>query len=85
MTNRSIIFLCFISMLSLLSACAAVETDNELKDFRKELDKDNRQMEQADEADIDDDLNPIERKDVDKIFKEDLKEQERMEKTIFSD
>ena len=85
MTKRLTIFLCVIPMFALLNACTSVERDNELKDFRKELNKDNKQVVEEEEATVDDDLNPTERKEVDKIFKKELKERERVEKDVFSD
>ena len=85
MKNRTIIFLACITLLSFFSACSTVDEEQQLKKIRKEFSAEDMKMEEEEEADIDDDLNPVERKAVDKIFKEDALDRERSDKEIFSE
>lgn len=82
MIIRMGVLLSLVVVLCALPACTSVERED-LKAFNKEANEEHQSMSKMEEANLDDNLDPVERKAVDKVFKNNRKETERMEKTIF--
>lgn len=83
MRSRINLFLCIGFILCMLTACTSVDREKELQAFREEVGKENLKMSEMEEANLDDDLNPVEQKAVHKVFEKNRKETERTEKAIF--
>ena len=82
--KRDLMALATFSVLILGTSCStAITQKKELDSYKKELHKDDLKMSEMEEANIDDDLNAVERKDVHQIFEKDIKEKKRAEDAIF--
>ena len=77
------LFFCMVFVLCALPSCTSVDRKEEMEAFRKELREDHQNMSRMEEANLDDDLNPVERKAVHQVFEKNRKETERTEKAIF--
>ena len=84
MCKKTMILLGFC-MLLVVSGCSSVGTDteNELNKFKKNAVKENNKLSKMDEANLDDNLNAVERKEVDKVFQDDRKEDKRIDDAVF--
>ncbi|MFA6291688.1 MAG: hypothetical protein WC637_07900 [Victivallales bacterium] len=83
------------SVLALIAiyfcGCASNDTDDvkkvnsQLKGFREEIQKEDEATSKAMEADLDDELNPVEQRAVHKVFENNLKSKKRMQDDVFGD
>ena len=76
-------FTAFSLLLSGVSCSTALTQEQKLDNYRKELHKEDLKMSEMEEANLDDDLNAVERKDVHQIFEKERKEEKRTEDAIF--
>jgi len=81
--SRINLFSCIAFILCMLTACTSVDMEKELQAYREEVSKENLKMSEVEEANLDDDLNPVEQRAVHKVFEKNRKETERTEKAIF--
>ncbi len=72
-----------VGIMFLLTACSSVNTEEDIQKFRKDVERENLTMSKTDEANIDDDLNPVEQKAVHQIFEKNSKESIRADEEIF--
>jgi len=77
-----------------LCGCASDNTDNttdmkkvnsQLKSFRDEIQQEDIRTSKEMEADLDDELNPVEQRAVHSIFENNLKSRQRMQNNVFQD
>lgn len=61
------------------------KVNSQLKGFREEIQKEDEATSKAMEADIDDELNPVEQQAVRKVFENNLKSRKRMQNDVFGD
>ena len=83
------------SVLSLIAiffcGCASDNIDgvekanSQLKGFREEIQREDAITSKAMEADLDDELNPVEQRAVHPIFEKNLKSKQRMDNDMFGD
>ena len=86
MKTKTVVFFCSGILFSLLgTSCSSISAEQELNTFRERANKSDNAMSEMEEQNLDDDLNKVERRDVDKIFEEERRETERTNDEIFSD
>lgn len=76
----------FVALFVLLmgSSCSTLLNQEEKSEqYKKEIEKEDQEMADMEEANLDDDLNAVERKDVHKIFEDEVKERERTDNAMF--
>ena len=61
------------------------KVNSQLKGFREEMQQEDINTSKEMEADLDDDLNPVEQKAVHPIFENNLKSRQRMQNDVFED
>jgi hypothetical protein len=83
------------SVLALIAICfcgcasdnidGVEKANSQLKGFREEIQREDINTSKEMEADLDDDLNPAERRAVHPIFEKNLKAKQRMQNDVFGD
>jgi PBP1b-binding outer membrane lipoprotein LpoB len=83
------------SVLALIAICfcgcasdnidGVEKANSQLKGFREEIQREDINTSKEMEADLDDDLNPAERRAVHPIFEKNLKAKQRMQNVVFGD
>ena len=63
----------------------AKKVNSELKGFREEIQQEDINSSKEMEADLDDELNPVEQRAVHQIFENNLKSRQRMQNNVFGD
>jgi len=72
-----------VGIMFLLTACSSVNKEEDMQKFRKDVERENLIMSKTEEANMDDDLNPVEQKVVHQIFEKNRKESIRVDEEIF--
>ena len=84
MKKRDLMALAAFSVILAGTSCStAVTQEQEMDNYKNELHKEDLKMSKMEEANLDDDLNAVERKDVHQIFEKDRKEDKRTEDAVF--
>ena len=84
-------YFALVSTAVYFCGCASENTDDtkkvnsELKGFREEVQKEDINTSKEMEADLDDELNPVEQRAIHPIFENNLKSRQRMQNDVFGD